>query len=251
MQKHVLRNARDEQFLSWSWAYFSSQKWQVTTSPPLQRETFLVWLKNQSAYFATWMPAAAGWGAAQGQVSPGGKFVPFRSSFHCNPCPGGEAAQTAEPFWCLAASLLPSCSLPAGHCLFNAFKPHNLLSLLCCSSTWIMGAKKKAGNRARTKHRERAGVGGESRNSRSLHLSCSRQVCAGRPHREFGKGRALHDRETTPWATGSECLGPDFISGYCPHTKGLSCSWDICPHLAVLATLCGDVNHIQVQNSMF
>lgn len=142
------------------------------------------------------MPAAAGWGAAQDQVSPGGKFFPFRGSFHCNPCPGGEAAQTAEPSWCLTASLLPSCSLPAGHCLFNAFKLHNLLSLLCCSSTWIMGAKKKKRQATEQGQSTEKGQGWEGKagtQGRCIWAALGRFV-RGCSHREFGKGRAQHHR---------------------------------------------------------
>lgn len=124
---------------------------------------------------SSWVRSCPGTGKPRRQILPLQKQV-----FIANPV--GAAPQTAEPFWCLTASLLisllPSClappSLSADHCLFNAFKLQNLLPLFCCSSTWITGAKKKAGNKARTKQRERAGVGEESRNSRLLHFSCSR-----------------------------------------------------------------------------
>lgn len=58
------------------------------------------------------MPAAAGWGAAQGQVSPGGKSFPFRSRFSLQTL----WAQLHRQLSPSGASLLPycsPCSLPA------------------------------------------------------------------------------------------------------------------------------------------
>lgn len=157
---------------------------------------------------------------------------PSEAGFNCKPCPAGAAPETAEPFGCLSASLLLSLLPPPSLLTIasNAFKLQNLLPLFCCSSTWITGAKKKAGNRARTKHRERAGVGGESRNSRSLHFSCSRAgLCLAAFTSRVERAGLTMLGETTPWAIGSENLGSNFVSGYCSFTKELSRFREICP----------------------
>lgn len=76
------------------------------------------------------MPAAVGWGAAQ-EANPS----PPEAVCIANPALGVQLHRQLSPS---GASLLPycsPCSLSADHCLLNAFKLQNLLSLFCCSST--------------------------------------------------------------------------------------------------------------------
>lgn len=136
------------------------------------------------------MPAAAGWGAAEGQVSPGGKSFPFRSSFHCKPCPGGAAPQTAEPFWCLTASLLLSphpCLLTIASLMLS-----NCRTGCHCSAAPALrsgGPRKRQQNKDKAQRKGRGGKRKQELQVTAFQLLSSRFLL-GCFHLEIGKGGA-------------------------------------------------------------
>lgn len=189
------------------------------------------------------MPAAAGWGAAQGQVSPGGKSFPFRSRFSLQTL----WAQLHRQLSPSGASLLPycsPCSLPAWlppPCLLTiaSLMLSNCRTYCLCSAAPALGLrgprKRQATKQGQSTEKGQGWEKKAGTQDRCISAVLG-QVCAwllspwgckGQGSPCLGKPHPEHSAPRT-WGT-------NFISAYCPLTTSLSCSWEVCPYLAALA----------------